>query len=311
LLLLLPDRHRLIDGTGLDLYRDFDCLIVATPNPTDDAVTFLAVRHHLAEGALVAGLGRGAGAAGKPIEWSNLGGRPVGLRRRPAGGAPAALDRDDRIIALPQPQLAIMATPAYATLLLGTDPRVRASEAMDGGAADALPATEVRRKPVTRARWQNVAARIQAEEAALPDDAAFMMMATGLFAPVAAPIVVPPTQGAAEDKPPQPAGGEPSPPPQTMILVVGVEPAYLAISAEFAHEAEAERWVRELPYWRRKLLGNPLVILGGFASLIGRAEISREGSTLTLRAETSADELQRLLNLAANLTRAAQQARRR
>jgi hypothetical protein len=49
LLLLLPDRHRLIDGTGLDLYRDFDSLLIATPNPTDDAVTFLAARHHLME----------------------------------------------------------------------------------------------------------------------------------------------------------------------------------------------------------------------------------------------------------------------
>ena len=31
LLVQLPDRHRLIDGTGLDLYRDFDSLLIATP----------------------------------------------------------------------------------------------------------------------------------------------------------------------------------------------------------------------------------------------------------------------------------------
>jgi hypothetical protein len=312
LLLLLPDRRRLIGGTGLDLYRDFDCLIVATPNPTDDAVTFLAVRHHLTDAALRAALGRGARTAGKPIEWLTLGGRPVGLRRRPAGATPVALDRDDRILALPQAQLAIMATPAYATLLLGTDPRVRPGQAMDGGAPDALPATETRPKPVTRARWQEVAARIEAEEAALPDDATFMMMATGLFAPVAAPTAhVVPATGGANHQAPQPRDDEPNPPPEAMTLVVGLEPAYLAISAEFAKDAEAQRWERDLPHWRRKLLTNPLVFLGGFTSLIGRAEISREGNTLYVHANSTAEELQRLLNLAANLTRAAQQARRK
>jgi hypothetical protein len=42
LLRLLPDRRRLLDETGLDLYRDFDALLVATPNPMDDTATFLA-----------------------------------------------------------------------------------------------------------------------------------------------------------------------------------------------------------------------------------------------------------------------------
>jgi hypothetical protein len=95
-----------------------------------------------------------------------------------------------------------------------------------------------------------------------------------------------------------------------MTMVVGIESAYIEVSAEFASEADADRWERELPVWRRKLLTNPVVFLGGFASLIGRAENSREGNTLRLRAATSTEELQRLLNLAANLTRAAQTQRR-
>ena len=96
LMLLLPDRHRLIDGTGLDLYRDFDSLLIATPNPTDDAVTFLAARHHLAEAIFKAALDRGAKAAKKPITWRTIAGRPVGIRRPNKGTA--GLDRDDRIL---------------------------------------------------------------------------------------------------------------------------------------------------------------------------------------------------------------------
>ena len=305
LLLLLPDRRRLIEGSGLDLYRDFDDLLIATPNPTDDAVTFLAVRHHLTEAALKAALERAAKAKGKPIEWLTVAGRPVGLRRKPAApGAP--LDRDDRIIALPESTLAVMATSAYAGQLLDMDLSARPGGSVDGGMPDAGP-----RKAPTRARWQTLAARIAAEETAIPDDAAFLMMATGLFAPVAGPtgLVVPPTRGVSDDQPAQPVGGDPSPPPSTMNLVVGIETPYIEVSAEFGSEAEAKRWERELPAWRRKLLTNPLVFVGGFSSLIGRAESSRDGSTLHLRIETSIEELQRLLNLVATLTRTAMQSR--
>jgi hypothetical protein len=311
LLLLLPDRRRLIEGSGLDLYRDFDDLLIATPNPTDDAVTFMAVRHHLTDAALRAGLDRGARAAKKPIEWQTIGGRPVGIRRKPPSPGHEAPDRDDRILALPQASLAVIAPMAYAGQLLDTDLAARASGRLgiDGGVIDASAGAGPQRKPVSPARWRNLAARIEAEESAIPDDAAFMMMATGLFAPVTAGpsgFVVPSTKGASDDQPVQPVGGEPSPPPSSMTLVVGVEAPYIDVSAEFATKADADRWERDLPTWKRKLLTNPVVFLGGFASLIGRAEPSREGNTLHLHAETSTEELQRLLNLIANLTRSFQ-----
>ncbi|MBN2574902.1 MAG: hypothetical protein JXP73_10095 [Deltaproteobacteria bacterium] len=303
LLLLLPDRRRLIEGSGLDLYRDFDSLIVATPNPADAAVTFLAVRHHLTEAALKAGLDRGAKAAHKPIAWQTIGGRPVGLRRRPTGPATTMLDRDDRIIALPLASLAIMATPAYATQLLDVDPTARPDGGIDAGARG--------RKPVSRLRWQTVAARIEGEENAVPDDAVFLMMATGLFPQPEGPAayVVPPTRGASADQPPLPVG-EPPPPPQTLTVLVGLQEPYIEVSAEFPSVLAAKRWEKELPSWRRKLLLNPAVILGGAASLIARAENSREDNTLRVHANTSTEELQRLLNLAATLIRAAQAPRR-
>jgi len=307
LLLLLPDRHRLIEGTGLDLYRDFDDLLIATPNPADDAVTFLAVRHHLTDSALKAGLDRGAKAARKPITWQKIAGRPVGIRRQASNTAHEGLDRDDRILALPQESLAIMAPPAYAAQLLDMEALAArgAITALDAGVADARDAGP-RRKPVDRKRWEKIAARIEAEEGALPDDAAFMMMATGLFGQ-ASPTgyVMPSTRGAADDTPVQAVGGDTPPPPEVLTLVVGVEAPYIEVSAEWKTAAEADRWEHEFPSWKRKLLGNPLVFVSGFSSLIRRAENSREGNTLHLRAETTVDELQRLLNLIANLTRSA------
>src|SRR6185436_3777410 len=110
LLRLMPDRRRLLEGSGLDMYRDFDALLIATPNPFDDAVTFLAVRHNLTDLQLRAALDRGAVVAGRPIEWHEEAGRPVGVR--------SGAGRDDRLFVLPQKGLAVIAPPAYAHLLL-------------------------------------------------------------------------------------------------------------------------------------------------------------------------------------------------
>jgi hypothetical protein len=309
LLALLPDRRRLVDGTGFDLYRDFDNLLIATPDPRDPAVTFLAVRHHLGDAALRAGLDRGGKAANRPVRWRTIDGRPVGIRQQSknAGPNPPSLDRDDRILVLPETNLAIMATPAYAAQLLGADPsagKTAKPPSIDGGAIDAgAPAAN----PIaTHIPWRDIVARIDAENAALPDDAAFMMTTINLLAPAVASagIVVPPTRGAVEDTPAQ-AAPYPRQMPEVVTLVVGVEAPYINLIAEFKTAADAESWEQEVPAWRRRLLTNPVVLLSGFAPLIRRIEASRDGSTLELRVDTTVDEIQRLLNLLANLARSA------
>jgi hypothetical protein len=316
LLVLLPDRRRLIDGTGLDLYRDFDSLLIATPNPTDDAVTFLAARHHLMDAPFKAALDRGAKTARKPIVWRTIEGRPVGIRQQDKGASSSAsssassrsMDRDDRILVLPMPALAIMAPPPYAALLLGTDVLAPSSSAraVDAGSADARSNRGEIREPAGRPSWREIAARIESEESAMPDDAAFMMTAANLFgAPTGESFVVPSTRGASDDSPPQPLGGDTSPPPQSLTLVVGAETPFIEILAEFKTAADADRWERDLPTWRRRIATNPAVFLSGFASLVSRAQFTREGNALQTRIEVSTAELQRLLNLAANLTRAA------
>jgi hypothetical protein len=201
-----------------------------------------------------------------------------------------------------------MATPAYAALLLGRDVLAspKASSSVDAGSIDAGGSGKEPQKALGSPNWPEIAARIEAEDSALPDDAAFMMTATNLFVtPAGGSYVVPSTRGASDDSPPQLLGSDDGPPPQSLTLVVGAAPPFIEILAEFKTAAEVDKWEGQLPAWKRKLVTNPVVILSGFSSLIGRAETSREGNTLQVRVDASTAELQRLLNVVANLTRTA------
>src|SRR6185503_14750582 len=95
LLMRLPDRRDFVSGTGLDLFMDFDALLVATPNPLDPTVTFVAVRHHLDDARVRAALNRAAKGSDHTLTWRTQDGRPVAERRAREAGAPR---RDDRLI---------------------------------------------------------------------------------------------------------------------------------------------------------------------------------------------------------------------
>jgi hypothetical protein len=274
---LLPDRRRLLDGTGLDLYRDFDALLIATPNPFDDTVTMLAVRHHLDDARLRAALDRGAEAGGRPITWHEEGGRPIGIRaRRPQlpDEPPRRSDRDDRLFVMPQPGLVVIAPPAYAKLLL---PR-----AADAGA------------PAARADWATLVARIDAEDGALPPDAIFMMTATNLLRALGA-----------RDEPGAPLPpGAPAALPKVISLVAGATSgSFLEIAADFAALSQAAAWEAEWPTWRQRLLGNPLVLLAGLNPIVTRAELTREDHRIRLRTTASAEETRRILQMIVNFGR--------
>jgi hypothetical protein len=272
---LLPDRRRLLDGTGLDLYRDFDALLIATPNPFDDTVTMLAVRHHLDDARLRAALDRGAEAGGRPITWHEEAGRPVGVRVRPPDEPPRRADRDDRLFVMPQPGLVVIAPPAYANLLLR-----RASA--DAGA------------PAPRTDWADLVARIDAEDGALPPEAIFMMTATNLLR---AP--------GNRDEPGAPLpSGAPAALPKVISLVAGATSgSFLEITADFAALSQASAWESEWPTWKQRLLGNPLVLLAGLNPIVTRAELSREDHRIRLRTTASAEETRRILQMIVNFGR--------
>ena len=124
----------------------------------------------------MAALARGAEAAGRPIAWSTDG-RPAGRHPAPPARAgrptPASLvERDDRILILPRPGLAIIAPPAYAALLLPTAQPAARRRPGDAGVPPDVPREE---------RWRELVARIDAEDSAMPDGAVLMMTASNLL----------------------------------------------------------------------------------------------------------------------------------
>jgi len=117
-------------------------------------------------------------------------------------------------------------------------------------------------------------------------------------------LVVPPTRGATDDTPVRPAAGT-GPIPDVVTLVVGAQTPYIRVIAEFKTEDDAAKAEESVPAWQRRLLLNPIVLVSGFAPLVRRAEVSRDGSKLEVRVDATSDEIQRILSLAVNLTRSA------
>jgi hypothetical protein len=267
LLQMLPDRRRLLQGAQIDLYHDFDSLLIATPNPMDDAVTFLAVRHHLAETRLKEGLAS-ASAGSRPIEWRSVRDRPVGLRADPSGK-----NRDNRIFVLPTANLAVIAAPAYADLLLG-------NSKTDAGATD----------------WQMLTAQLDAQMDAVPPDAIFVLTASNLF-PESARQARPGTA-------PLAAFGGALVQASAVELVVRIDSVVrFAIKADFVSPAFAEDFARKLGPVRKELLGNPFVMLAGLGAVAGSLSSQVQGSSATVTLQATRAQLEAIFGLVANLTK--------
>jgi len=310
LLMRLPDRRDLLEGTELDLYRDFDALLVATPNPTDPAVTFLAVRHRLTDGALREALERGARATGRRLAWRTERGRPFAERRAAVGGGAGKdssrpwASRDDRLILLPAPRLAVVTPPAYASLILKGRPTAKPTASPDGsaGAGAAVPEAAA---PVAseHADWTALIRRIDAEDSIMPANAVVVLSAEDLFAPPGAHAgVAPGTRGAVDEAPTHPRGRTPTvfglPVPQGLTATIGIAPQPFAdLDATFTAEAQAARWETEWPALRRQFLANPLVVLTGFSALLGRVTLSRDGATVHVHIQATELELIRVMQL--------------
>ena len=276
LLTALPDGQDFVNGTGLDLFTDLDAMLVATPNPLDASVTFLAVRHHLDDAKVRAALTQGAKASDYALTWRMQGGRPI-AERHPLEARRRY--RDDRLIVLPAPGLTVVTPRAYRALLLAP-PASRdggAAEGPDGGAPDESSSTAL------NGNWATLLTRIDAEEGLMPPDGAVMVNAVDIFksraaAPGEAPVLY----------------GMPVPP--SVNAVIGIaDGTFLDVIAEFKTEAPAKQWEEQWPTVQRKLRTNALLVLSGFSTLVTRAQLEREGRKVHLRVVVSHDEALRLL----------------
>lgn len=279
LLARLPDHRDLLEGTGLDLFKSFDALLIATPHPTDPTVTFLAVRHHLENAALRQALTDGARATDRTITWRADHGRSIGERHARRTGTSSGVTRDDRLIVLPAPGLAVITPPAYRALLLA--PPARPPPADAGSEPDAgAPAA-------ASPDWTSLLSRIDAEEGLMPEDGVMMASAVDIFK----------STGRA---PPVVYGMEVPAAARAVAGLTGDEP-FLDVTAQFADEAQARHWEAEWPNLSARLRTNPFVILGGFSSLIGRLSLERSERTIRVHVIATHDETVRLLGVAVRL----------
>jgi hypothetical protein len=286
LLLKLPDRRDLLEGTGLDLFADFDALLIATPNPLDPSVTFLAARHHLAEPAMKAALTRGA-RGDRTLVWRAEGGRLIGERRGRKGAPGLARRADDRIVVLSDPGLAVITPPAYRALLLGPAASVAAADGgEDGGDRDGGVPADGGTGGAAAMGWATLLGRINAEEGLIPPDGIVMVKAADLIKP----------RGGSSGGLAVLFGMEV---PPELAATIGIdESPYLELVGTFKDEASALRWEERWPALQRQLRTNPYAILTGFSALVSRATLTREGTTVRLHVAATRDEALRLLSLA-------------
>jgi len=313
----LPDRADLLKGTGLDIYQAFDAILIATPNPMDDAVTFLAARHHLKDADMRSVLEAGARETGHVLTWRTEGRRPVAERR--VKNAPPGAHRDDRLLILPAQGLIVVTPPVYRSLLLKPRPRPAAAGADagaggerdaggDGAAADAGASPDAGAAG-EREGWADLLRRIDAEDGVMPQDAIAMLSAVDLFNArgLQRGLTVPQHP---RERPRDPTGAARAAPamfmgleiPHVLTIVAGVDSSpFLNVTAEFADEDQAIHWERSWPTLHQRLRLNPYVVLGGFSALVAAVELKREGSTIKLHLSASELDTMRVLELVPRL----------
>ncbi len=290
LLARLPDHRDLLEGTGLDLFRSFDALLIATPHPLDPRVTFLAARHHLEDQVFRRALNDGARATNRAITWHADGGRWIGERRAVRGNPVPGLSRDERLIVLAAPGLAVVTPPAYRALLLDRRAAKVVVATPDGGAKtdtdadDDTGAADAGAGRPSSVDWATLLSRIDAEEGLMPPDADVLLSAVDIFKARGsqAPLVY---------------GMELPADARAVAGIVGDE-SFLDVTANFATAADALHWEAEWPNIRGRLRGNPLIILGGFSPLLGRITLVRDAAAVRVHLTATHDELLRLMGVA-------------
>jgi hypothetical protein len=286
LLLHASDRREFLESTGLDLFADFDSLLVATPSPADPTVTFLAAKHHLGQAAMRAALTRGAETSGRTLFWREERERLVGERRaREDGGSGPGLASDDRIVVLFDPGLAVVTPSAYRGHLFGAAAATSVASP-DGGLSGTDEDGGSAAKASDTGEWTTLPGRIDAEEATMPSDGVVMARAVDLF------TLAHSSAGDSRTF----VGMEV---PSTVSGTIGIDAApFLDVTAAFATDAPARQWETEWPALQRRLREHPYASQVGFAFLVNRTTLARDGKVVRLHLAFTRAETTWLLGLA-------------
>lgn len=100
----LPDFEYLIDQGRFDALRDFDHIVIASPDIRDWTQTFLAVDLKVSQEEAQRGVERAAATRNEVVEWVNDGGY---LRANPRPADPDAIDPDNRWFVFLEDDLAV------------------------------------------------------------------------------------------------------------------------------------------------------------------------------------------------------------
>lgn len=114
-----PDFDFLVRKGGLDPLKDFDHIVIASPNITNPLDTFLAVDYKTSRKKVVKAIERAVAAEGEVIEWVDDGGY---LRGNPRPADPGKKDRDKRwFVFHPKKKVAMFVREAFLEQVLADD----------------------------------------------------------------------------------------------------------------------------------------------------------------------------------------------
>ncbi len=264
LLEVFYDFKTLLWSPKLDVVRDFDAVLIATPNPYRVTETFLALRHRMSERRLRAVLEESVRIADKRMRWRR---GPAGLRGTIPSPPKLAHDRRRVIV---RPGLALLTTPEHEGLLLARqpspDPKDRQAE--QPTLLDALQQMELEGGGDDRQRRR----RQRGKRPGL------LLQVINLPRLVRLPRDIPA-------------------PSNLQVTIPALESALVEAVLSFADDREAKRFLVAIKPRLRRARASILLRLMGLGRMLDRLRLTRAGSQVEARVRLSGDEVRDLLDL--------------
>ena len=256
----LPDHRAIAAATGLTVGETFDLLLIATPNPRDPTVTFLAARVRGEDAPLQAALGARA-----KVTWETT---PLAVIGRRADA------HDPRVFVLPRPGWMLLARPEEVDALLRPAP-VDAPAPTPADAPAPTPADAPAPTPADAPAPADLALTATPTALELPPWLARLDALVAQRTDEVGPVLVlglalPP--GLVLRAPGLPAVH----PPATVQLAVFARPddLYVAAVCSFKDETEAARFVVEATHAHAAALGSLAVRLFTGPAFVALARIT-------------------------------------
>jgi hypothetical protein len=257
LLEVFYDHKTLLWSSGLDPVRDFEAMLIATPNPYRVTRTFLVARHNLPLRRIRRALNQATRFKNKRMRWRRSG--PVLRGEIPS---PPKLPHDPRVVLLRE-RLVMLTDPQHIPLL-STDLLSAAPRPGAGGSADAGAQR-------TGKGWLDSMDRLDSAGGGTKEGPGLLLMAINIPRLVRLPPDVPP-------------------PHSLEVEIPAVAPTDVKGVLTFINEQDAKRLLQVLPERIKKAKRSILLRLLGVAELLEAIRLKRDGATV--RADLHLDAVQ-------------------